>query len=285
MIHTLESSFPLALQDVSPRGAGQENAAPSEAEPTGLFWAVCGASLVTKRILVVEDDATIARVVRDNLTFEGFEVEIAADGESAISRARTFAPDLVVLDLTLPRLDGLAVCRALAGSRPRTAIVIVTARGRNEDKVRGLQLGADDYVTKPFSLKELIARIHAVLRRATPGLERVSFGGVVVDFGMRAAWRDGDALALTTREYELLHYLAERRGQVVTRDELLRLVWGYSGVAMSRTVDNCVARLRRKIEPDARAPRFLLTMYGDGYSLVLPSAPGDAVSERRESNG
>jgi DNA-binding response OmpR family regulator len=225
---------------------------------------------VNSRVLIVEDDATIARLLRDNLTYEGFEVATAPDGESAIVEARSFAPDLVLLDLTLPKLDGLAVCRALAGARPRTAIVIVTARIRNQDKVRGLELGADDYITKPFTLEELVARIHAVLRRTKPGLERLAFGGLVVDFGVRAAWKDGAQVALTTRELELLHYLAERRGQLVTRDELLRRVWGYSGAAMTRTVDNCVARLRRKVEADPRSPRFLVTVYGDGYSLVLP---------------
>lgn len=223
-----------------------------------------------KRILIVEDDPTITRLVRDNLTYEGFEVDCAADGETAIAKARSFAPDLVLLDLMLPGMDGLSVCRALSRTRPRTAIVIVTARGRNEDKVRGLELGADDYITKPFTFEELLARIHAVLRRTQPGLERLSIGGVVVDFRMHAAWKQGQDLALTTREFELLHYLAERRGQLVTRDELLRVVWGYSGAALTRTVDNCIARLRRKVEADPRTPRFLLTMHGDGYALVLP---------------
>jgi DNA-binding response OmpR family regulator len=227
-----------------------------------------------KRVLIVEDDPTITRLVCDNLTYEGFEVDCAADGETAIAKARSFAADLVLLDLMLPRMDGLEVCRALSGTRPRTAIVIVTARGRNEDKVRGLELGADDYITKPFAFEELLARIHAVLRRTQPGLERLSIGGVVVDFRMHAAWKQGQDLALTTREFELLHYLAERRGQVVTRDELLRVVWGYSGAALTRTVDNCIARLRRKVEADPRTPRFLLTMHGDGYALVLPEDTG-----------
>lgn len=229
---------------------------------------------MTKRVLIVEDDATITRLVRDNLTYEGFEVDCAADGDEAIAKARSFAPDLVLLDLTLPRMDGLTVCRALSGLRPKTAIVIVTARNRNEDKVRGLELGADDYITKPFALEELLARVHAVLRRTRPGLERLAFGDVVVDFRTHVAWKDGQRLALTTREFELLHYLADRPGQLVTRDELLRVVWGYSSTVLTRTVDNCVARLRRKIESDPRTPRFLLTMYGDGYALVLAQAAG-----------
>ena len=223
---------------------------------------------MTTRVLIVEDDTTITRLLRDNLTYEGFIVECAADGESATAAAKSFGPDLVLLDLALPKLDGLSVCQALRATRPRTAIVIVTAKGRQEDKVRGLELGADDYITKPFAFQELLARVHAVLRRTQPGLDRLALGRVEIDFRTHTCRREGRDLALTTREFELLHYLAERGGQAATRDELLRVVWGYSGAALTRTVDNCVARLRRKIEPDPRNPKFLLTMYGDGYALV-----------------
>lgn len=225
---------------------------------------------MSRRVLIVEDDATITRMVRDNLAYDGFDVDCAGDGDEAMTKLRSFAPDLVLLDLTLPRVDGLTVCRAIRATRSRTGIVIVTARNRNEDKVRGLELGADDYITKPFALEELLARVHAVLRRTQPGLERLALGSVVVDFGLHLAWKNGRELSLTTRELELLHYLADRRGQAVTRDELLRVIWGYNSTVLTRTVDNCVARLRRKIEADPHAPRFILTMYGDGYALAVP---------------
>jgi DNA-binding response OmpR family regulator len=161
------------------------------------------------------------------------------------------------------------VCRALGAGRDRLPVILLTAKNRQEDKVRGLELGADDYVTKPFALDELLARIHAVLRRSQRSPQRLTLGGVVIDFGRMRATREGVPLLLTPREVALLQYLSEREGKVVTRDELLRVVWGYAEVPMTRTVDNFVARLRRKIEPDPHAPRFIRTMHGDGYSLTI----------------
>ncbi len=223
------------------------------------------------RVLVVEDDATIARLLRDNLTYEGFEVECAGDGQTAIDTAASFSPDLVLLDLALPALDGFDVCRALSDRHPRTAIVVVTARGRKEDKILGLEVGADDYITTPCAFEVVRARIRAVLRRTRPKLDRLVLGDVEVDFAARTCVKAGRDVPLTTRELELLHYLAERRGQPVTRAELLRVVWGYSGGTLTRTVDNCVVRLRRKIEPDPRTPIYIQTMYGDGYLLTNQS--------------
>lgn len=221
------------------------------------------------RVLIVEDDSSLARVLGDNLAFDGFEVVCAADGAQALSLAATFAPDLVLLDLVLPCLDGFEVCRALSASQPRTPIIILTARGEKDDKVLGLGLGADDYVTKPVALDELLARIHAVLRRTRPRGDRVYLGDVLVDVRVGRAERDGQDLGLSHREIEVLRFLIERQGRVVGRDDLLRAVWGYREVPVTRTVDNFIARLRRKIEPDPRHPRHIRTAHGGGYCLVV----------------
>jgi len=222
---------------------------------------------MTKRILVVEDDAPLARVVTDNLRFEGFEVQWAADGSEAIDKARTFAPDLILLDLMLPTHDGFELFGLLRQRGP-TPIIVVSARGQKVDKVRGLELGADDYVTKPFDLEELLARIHAVLRRASPPAQSLVLGDVTIDFRNRSATRSGKPLYMTNREFELLRYLADHRNRVVYRAELLREVWGYSDQPLTRSVDHAVARLRKKIEPDPRTPRYIQTAHGDGYRLA-----------------
>ena len=204
-----------------------------------------------KKILVVEDDAALARVLRDNFEFDGFDVECAADGNDAIRRAREFAPDLVILDVMLPGRDGFELVGLLRRGG-QTPVIMLTARSAKADKLRGLDLGADDYVTKPFDLEELLARVRAVLRRASPGVERVALGDVVIDFKAMQATRGREVLHLTHRELELLRYLAERQARVVHRDELLREVWGYPAMPATRSVDHAVARLRKKIEPDAR---------------------------------
>jgi DNA-binding response OmpR family regulator len=223
--------------------------------------------MTTKRILVVEDDAALARVVTDNLRFEGFDVDWAADGAEAIDKARTFAADLILLDLMLPTYDGFELFGLLRQSGP-TPIIVVTALSQKVDKVRGLQLGADDYVTKPFDLEELLARIHAVLRRTSPAAESLVLGEVTIDFTNRSATRAGKPLYMTHREFELLRYLAEHRNRVVYRAELLREVWGYSDEPLTRSVDHAVARLRKKIEVDPRSPRCIQTVHGDGYRLA-----------------
>ncbi|MGE5198333.1 MAG: response regulator transcription factor, partial [Rhodospirillaceae bacterium] len=213
------------------------------------------------RILVVEDDASLARVLRDNLDFEGFDVECVADGHAAVNAARAFAPDLVILDVMLPGRDGFELCGLLrrGGATP---IIMLTARSQKADKLRGLQLGADDYVTKPFDVEELMARVHAVLRRSRPPVERVTLGDVTVDFRQMSVVRGSEDLHLTHRELELLRYLAERQGRVVFRHELLREIWGYPDAPTTRSVDNAVARLRKKIEPDPGRPRYLHTVRG-----------------------
>lgn len=229
---------------------------------------------MSRRVLIVEDDSSLARVLGDNLVFDGFEVAHATDGGEALSLAASFAPDLVLLDLMLPGVDGFDVCRALSASHPRMPIIILTARGEKDDKIRGLDLGADDYVTKPVALDELLARIHAVLRRTRPRDDRVRLGDVLVDVRAGRAERDGRDLGLSHREIEVLRFLIERQGRVVGRDELLRAVWGYREVPVTRTVDNFIARLRRKIERDPHHPRHIRTAHGGGYCLVI-NDPGD----------
>ena len=219
-------------------------------------------------LLVVEDDAALALVLRDNLVFEGYTVEIAADASEALSKASSQPPDLVLLDLMLPDGDGFDVCRQLSERSPRISIVVLSARQERSDKVRALGLGADDYVTKPWALDELLARIRAVLRRTHPGIGRVHIGDAVVDFSGREAFRHGTRIFLTTREFELLQFLAERQGHVAMREEILRIVWGYQESTLTRTVDNFIARLRRKIENDPRHPQHILTAHGGGYYLV-----------------
>jgi len=225
-------------------------------------------SRTTRRVLIVEDDDAMARLLHDNLVYDGFAVARASDASEALRQVQTFTPDLVLLDLMLPGGDGFDICRELSGRVPRPPLIILSARSQKEDKVRGLNLGADDYVTKPFDLEELLARIHAVLRRRESSVSQVTLGRVVVDFARHTATRDGAELTLSHRELHVLQYLAERAGKVVSRDELLQAVWGYREAPLTRAVDIAVARLRRKIEPDQRHPRFIRTMHGDGYSLT-----------------
>jgi DNA-binding response OmpR family regulator len=225
-----------------------------------------------KRILIVEDDAALARVLSDNLSFDGFDVECASDGDTALNHSRKFAPDLVVLDLMLPNTNGFELCGVLRHGG-QTPIIILTARSQKADKLRGLNLGADDYVTKPFDLEEFLARVRAVLRRARPTTEQLTLGRVNVDFRARHASKANRPLHLTYREFELLQYLAERQEHAVYRNELLREVWGYPDAPSTRSVDHAIARLRKKIEPDPHHPRFIHTVHGDGYCLTPNGAP------------
>ncbi len=220
-----------------------------------------------KRILIVEDDRPLARVLRDNLVFEGFDVECAGEADEAIQRARDQSPDLVILDVMLPGRDGFELIGLLRRGG-ETPIIMLTARAAKADKLKGLNLGADDYITKPFDLDELLARVHAVLRRISPDVARVVLGDVTVDFATRQATAASGPIHLTHLEFELLRYLAERQSRVVHRSELLREVWGYPEMPSTRSVDHAVARLRKKIERDPANPRFLHTVHGDGYQLT-----------------
>lgn len=224
------------------------------------------------RILVIEDNSNLAFGLRNNLEIEGHEVEVVANGTLGLERARAAKPSLVLLDLMLPGMDGFRVLRALRGEGSRVPILILTARGDEADKVRGLRLGADDYVTKPFSVLELLARVEALLRRTMPeqspaaaGVE--SFGEIEVDLGTRAVRRHGEPVGLAPKEFDLLLALLRRRGAVASRTELMREVWGYPDSITSRTVDTHMAELRRKLEDDPAAPRHLLTVRKAGYRL------------------
>ena len=219
------------------------------------------------RILIVEDDNMLAKVIGDNLRFAGYEVSAAADGHDAVARLRTFQPDLVLLDLMLPDRSGFDLCGVLRQGG-RTPVVILSARAQKADKLRGLKLGADDYLTKPFDLDELLARIQAVLRRSRRGVDRLVLGAVSIDFNALRAVTGKREVHLTHREFGVLRYLAERHERVVYRDELLREIWGYLDVPpTTRSVDHAIARLRKKIEPDPHRPRFIRTVHGDGYVL------------------
>jgi DNA-binding response OmpR family regulator len=220
------------------------------------------------RVLVIEDNADLAFGLRNNLEIEGYEVEVASDGRAGLAAARAFKPHLVVLDLMLPGLDGLRVLRTLR-EEAGPAVLVLTARGEEADKVRGLKLGADDYVTKPFGLLELLARVEALLRRSGPGplRRRDVFGALEVDAAARTVRKKGQAVELAPKEFDLLLALLEADGAAVSRLELLRRVWGYSAAAVTRTVDTHVAELRRKIEDDPARPRHVLTVRKLGYRL------------------
>jgi DNA-binding response OmpR family regulator len=224
------------------------------------------------RVLVVEDNPDLAFGLRNNLEIEGYDVLVAGDGPSGLTRARDWLPDLVILDLMLPGMDGYRVLRALRAEGFERPVLILTARGEEADKVIGFRNGADDYVTKPFGVLELLARIEALLRRATgaartqaPPAER--FGDVEVDRAARTVTRDGVPVYLAPMEFELLLALLQRKGAVASRQELMREVWGHSAVVVSRTVDTHIAELRRKLERDPAEPRHILTVRKAGYRL------------------
>ena len=223
---------------------------------------------MSRRILVVEDDPGLARILCDNLKLDGFVIKWASTAHQALTFCQSFTPDLVLLDVKLPERSGFELCGVLrqGGRRP---VVFLTARGDRADKLRGLGLGADDYITKPFDMEELVARINAVLRRAAPAVSRIRLGNITVDLQIFQASQKGHELHLTHREYEILRYLADRHDRVVHRDQLLQEVWGIIDAGSStRSVDFAIARLRKKIEPDPHSPRFLRTVHGDGYCLT-----------------
>jgi DNA-binding response OmpR family regulator len=228
-----------------------------------------------KRILIIEDDISILNGLRDVLTFKDYEVIAATDGESGYSSAVNKSPDLIILDIMLPKMDGFTLCRKLRDEGFMTPVLMLTARGEEPDKIQGLDFGADDYVTKPFSLPELLARIRSLLRRgvseeggsAAPDFLRI--GDLLIDFKKYTAFRGDNELNLSPKEYGILRYLSTRAGDVVTRDELLDEVWGYEKFPTTRTVDNHIAQLRSKIEQNPAEPRHLVTVHGVGYKLIF----------------
>jgi two-component system alkaline phosphatase synthesis response regulator PhoP len=222
------------------------------------------------KILIVEDEADMLSGLRDNFEYEGYQVLAAKDGEEGLRRATSEKPDLVILDVMLPKMSGTDVCKKLR-ARSRVPILMLTARGQEIDKVAGLEVGADDYVTKPFSIRELLARVKALLRRSDPGrqpIENFSFGSVTVDFTLHRATRNGKPLEFSTKELDLLRYFILHRGETLSRDRLLEDVWGYENYPTTRTVDTHVMKLRQKVEEDASHPRFILTLHGTGYKFV-----------------
>jgi DNA-binding response OmpR family regulator len=223
------------------------------------------------RILIVDDEPAIVRGLEDNLRFEGYSTSAATDGEAALALAAREAPDLIILDLMMPKMSGWDVCRALRARGIDVPIIMLTARGAEADRVRGLELGADDYITKPFSLRELLARVRAVLRRPGPRhkVEEYAFGDVRVRVRSRQAFKAGRPVSLTRKEFDLLAYLLAHEGDVVTRERLLDEVWGYEQFPTTRTVDTHILRLRRKFEADPDRPHWILTVHGQGYRVSV----------------
>ena len=219
-------------------------------------------------ILVIEDDASIAKGLKQNLSFEGYSVFVAPDGERGLELSVDKAPDLIVLDVMMPKMNGFEVLRELRRREIDVPVIMLTAKGEEMDKVRGLDMGADDYVTKPFGLQELLARIQAVLRRKRKfdkELETVSFGNVTLDFTARTATVSGKPVQMTSREFDLLHFFLSREGQALERQEILNRVWGFDYFGTDRTVDNFINRLRQKLEPDPDKPSYFQTVRGVGY--------------------
>jgi two-component system alkaline phosphatase synthesis response regulator PhoP len=222
------------------------------------------------RILVIDDEPEMVRGLTDNLRFEGYQTIAAAGGREGLALALREAPDLILLDVMMPELSGWDVCRELRRRGLDIPVIMLTARGEEVDRVLGLELGADDYVTKPFSLRELLARVRAVLRRPGPRqkFEEFAFGEVRLHLRGRQAFRAGREVHLTRKEFDLLRYLVEHRNEVITRDRLLDEVWGYERFPTTRTVDAHVLRLRQKFEPDPEHPVYILTVHGQGYKFV-----------------
>jgi DNA-binding response OmpR family regulator len=223
------------------------------------------------RVLTIEDEPEMQVILRDNLEYEGFEVLSAATGEAGLQLAMAKQPDLILLDLLLPRMSGYEVCRRLRTGNFTMPIIMLTARNAELDRIAGLEMGADDYLGKPFGVGELIARVRVQLRRPRqpgPGAAELRFGDVVVDLRQRRARNGREPLDLSSREFELLEYLIDHADKVVTREELLSAVWGHGVAPLTRTVDNFVAKLRKKVERDPRDPRHILTVHGSGYRFV-----------------
>ena len=222
------------------------------------------------RILVVEDSADLAEGVAENLRFEGYEVQIAGDGPTGLALAREWPADLVILDLMLPIMDGYEVLRSLRNGGNRVPVIILSARAEEADKIRGFRLDADQYVTKPFGVLELLERVRSLLRRSTSPVdsEAIRFGSIEVDTARRVVTRDGRPCALSPKAYTLLLALVQRDGAVASRSELLREVWGYDEEVLSRTVDSHIAELRRKLEDDPAAPRHIVTVWTVGYRFA-----------------
>ena len=224
-----------------------------------------------KKVLVIEDDEALAVALEDGFRYEGYDVAVASDGSSGLRLATEQDYDLLILDVMLPRISGLDICKRIRRDGSRIPIIMLTARGQEIDKVMGLKVGADDYVTKPFSFLELMARVEAVLRRAGgygESIDSYGFGDVRVDFSRGEATKAGQSLNLSPREFKLLGFLIEHRGEILPRERLLDAVWGYDNVPFTRTVDMHIAKLRKKIETQPSDPEFIVTVHRVGYKFV-----------------
>jgi two-component system alkaline phosphatase synthesis response regulator PhoP len=225
-----------------------------------------------KKILIIEDEQDLIKGLKLNLSDEGFEVDWAVNGVEGLRKAIEEAPDLIILDLMLPEMDGLEVCRKLRQKSINIPLIMLTAKGGEIDKVVGLEIGADDYMTKPFSIRELLARIKARLRHSEKEIKPVpeiySFGNIEIDFARFKIKRKGKEQELTSLEMDILKYFVIHRGEVVTRNDLLDKIWGYDSFPTTRTVDNHILKLRKKIEEDPSHPRYILSVYGGGYRFI-----------------
>lgn len=223
-----------------------------------------------QKILIVEDEPNMRMGLKDNLEFEGYTVETAADGEAGLSMIMTNTFDLVILDVMMPKISGFDVCKHAREKGIKTPIILLTAKGEEIDKIVGLELGADDYITKPFSLRELLARIKAILRRvenSTTQIPVVHIGKLETNFSTYNAYEEGTNVQMSHKEFELLRYLYERRNQTVSRDDILKNVWQQEATT-TRTIDNFVVKLRQKIEINPNEPKIILTVHGIGYKLI-----------------
>ena len=237
---------------------------------------------MAEKILVVEDDRAILDGLRAALLADGYDVECVPDGRAGLERARAGAPSLLILDLMLPGMSGFEVAKKLRDEGRPLPIILLTARNEEDDRVLGLELGADDYVTKPFSVRELLARVRSILRRARPATPKrpqsYGFGDVTVDFKRQAVRKAGRPVELSAREFRILSYFIDHAGEMLSREQLLAEIWGYDVFPTTRTVDNHILRLRKKIEDDPESPRFILTQRGAGYVFE----PGAGSPERGE---
>lgn len=225
------------------------------------------------KILIVEDEPSMRMGLSDNLEFEGYTVDTAADGEEGLDKILNGSYSLVILDVMMPKLSGFDVCKTVRKKGITVPIILLTAKGEEIDKVLGLELGADDYITKPFSLRELLARVKAVLRRSDDtvtktGEDKIAIGRLEVNFSSYTAEENGSQIQLSHKEFEILHYLWKKRNTTVSRDSLLTEIWGYEESPTTRTVDNFILKLRQKIESDPNHPKIILTVHGVGYKLI-----------------
>lgn len=232
---------------------------------------------MNERLLIIEDELPMRTALEDCLHAEGYRVLTAADGEAGLNRARDEKPDLILLDVMLPRLDGFALCAELRRLGNAVPILMLTAKGQVEDRVNGLDAGADDYLVKPFSTEELLARVRALLRRArklSQPLRSITLGETRIDFVQQRAWKNRKALHLTSKEFAMLRLMVECAGEAISRERFLDAVWGYTAFPTTRTVDNHIASLRAKLEVNPDQPRFIQTVHGVGYRLQLGNANG-----------